>query len=85
MILFLRDLDDINQKLDNIYPVDETSSLMKEYFVMVSILLLFIAPLFMAVSFVANVLEVNRANAPKRASSELIASYPYSYDQPQGV
>jgi hypothetical protein len=29
MIIFLRNLDDINQKLDNIYPVDDESSLMK--------------------------------------------------------
>ena len=66
MIIFLRDLDDINQRLDNMYPVDEPDLLMKEYFVMVSILLFFIAPLFMSVSFIAYVLEIHRENSPKK-------------------
>ena len=66
MIIFLRDLDDINQRLDNMYPVDEPDQLMKEYFVMVSILLFFIAPLFMSVSFIAYALEVNRENTQKK-------------------
>ncbi len=66
MVIFLRDLDDINQRLDNMYPVDEPDQLMKEYFVMVSILLFFIAPLFMSVSFIAYALEVNRENTQKK-------------------
>ena len=66
MFIFLRDLDDINQRLDNMYPVDEPDQLMKEYFVMVSILLFFIAPLFMSVSFIAYALEVNRENTQKK-------------------
>ena len=70
MIIFLRDLDDINQKLDNMYPVDEPDQLMKEYFVMVSVLLFFIAPLFMSVSFVAYVRETHRENAPKNDEIE---------------
>ena len=60
MIIFLHDLDEINQRLDNIYPVDEESLLNKEYFVMVSLLLFFIAPLFMAVSYVAYALEIRK-------------------------
>lgn len=86
MILFLRNLDDINQKLDNMYPVDESSSLMKEYFVMASIMFIFIAPLFMAISFVAHVREVYRESvAPKGGSQEPINNYPYQYDHAQGV
>ena len=37
-VIFLKNLDDINQKLDNMYPVDEASSLMKQYFVIMNIL-----------------------------------------------
>ena len=56
-VIFLKNLDDINQKLDNMYPVDEASSLMKQYFVIMNILLFFMSPLFMAVSFTAYTLE----------------------------
>ena len=66
MIIFLGDLDDINQRLDNVYPVDEPDQLMKEFFVMVSILLFFIAPLFMSVSFIAYTLEINRESKAKQ-------------------
>ena len=66
MIIFLRDLDDINQRLDNVYPVDEPDQLMKQYFVILSILLFFIAPLFMSVSFIAYALELNRENTQKK-------------------
>ena len=52
-VLFLDDLDDINQKLDNMYPVDEGSLLMKQYFVIMNVLLFFLSPLFMSVSFIA--------------------------------
>jgi hypothetical protein len=59
-VFFLRDLDDINQILDNTYPVSEESLLMKQYFVIMNILMFFLAPLFMLVSFLAYTLECLR-------------------------
>ena len=78
-VFFLRDLDDINQILDNTYPVSEESQLMKQYFVIMNILLFFLVPLFMVVSFLAYTLECVRKMSNENYNTDGKPLYEQNY------
>lgn len=72
LVFFLRKLDEINDKTNNMYPVDEETQLLKQYFVVVNLLLYYLIPLFMVVSLVAHTIDAGRAVDAKNESEAMV-------------
>ena len=53
LIFFLSQLDDMHDKLNNMYPVPESDQLLVQSFVVNNMLLFYMIPLFMGVSYYA--------------------------------
>ena len=60
MNFFLRQLDEMHDKLNNMYPVSEHDELLLQSFVIINMLLFYMMPLFMGVSFFAYTSELGR-------------------------
>jgi len=80
LVFFLRKLDEINDKVNNMYPVDEETQLNKEYFVVSNLLLFYMTPLFLAVSFVGHAVDAGRAVDAKN-NQQFAAQAQVSYNQ----
>ena len=60
MSFFLRQLDEMHDKLNNMYPVPESDQLLVQSFVVNNLLLFYMTPLFMGISFFAYATELGR-------------------------
>ena len=60
MIFFLSQLDDMHDKLNNIYPVPESDQLLLQSFVVNNMLLFYMIPLFMGVSYFAYATDMGK-------------------------
>ena len=60
MFFFLKQLDEMHDKLNNTFPVPEKDQLLVQSFVVNNLLLFYMIPLFMGVSYFAYALDLGR-------------------------